>query len=593
MRRQTGAAAREGQRLNENEKRLLDSATLDHAWSMVELFSTIRREHPDDCNRAAQHLIDRLKALGVPVKVHEPQLYLALPQGAHVDCEGRKLFARPAPMSKPAPEGVSAPLVFVEKPVNPPRGWDPASAVVFGDNYDPAPGTPDLTGKIVVQHGMVSSERVMAVETLGAAGIIFVNPGKYAHWGGGSYTWGTADVEDLPYKPGIPAVAVNHEDGKALIALAGKGGSATIVTKFETGWFRSLLPVVEIPGRSEPEKFVLLHGHYDSWDVGVGDNATGDACMLEIARMLWTHRDRLERSVRIAWWPGHSTGRFAGSTWYVDEYALDLKRNCLAHLNCDSPGCRDATEYSLIPWMAENAGFVKGVVKDAAGKDAEGRRPHQSSDFSFNNLGITGFFSSSSRIPQAEIKKRGYYYVMGNGGNLEWHTDDDLMPVADRNVLLTDIKVYALAVFRLANATVLPWDWRALLKEFDATLTKYQSAAGGRFDLKPAKDAVARLDAALTQMAADLEAGKVKAAAANGALHDISRLLVPLNYTTGTRFRRDLSKPAAPLTALSVAAALDRYPVSALPFATTQLRRGLNQVLTSLDEARDRVQAVI
>ena len=32
---------------------------------------------------------------------------------------------------------------------------------------------------------------------------------------------------------------------------------------------------------------------------------------------------------------------------------------------------------------------------------------------------------------------------MGNGGNLEWHTDDDLMPVADKDVLLTDIKVYA------------------------------------------------------------------------------------------------------------------------------------------------------
>ncbi len=579
--------------MNENEKQLLGSATIDHAWPLVELFSTIRREHPDDCNRAAQHLIDRLKALGVPVKVHEPQLYLALPQGAHVDCEGRKLFARPAPLSKPAPDGVTAPLVFVEKPVNPPPGWDPASAVVFGDNYDPAPGTPDLTGKIVVQLGMISSERVMAVETLGAAGIVFVNPGKYAHWGGGSYTWGTADVEDLPYRPGIPSVAVNNDDGKALIALAAKGGSATIVTRFETGWFRSILPVVEIPGKQEPEKFVLLHGHYDSWDVGVGDNATGDACMLEIARMLWTLRDRLERSVRIAWWPGHSTGRFAGSTWYVDEYALDLARNCLAHLNCDSPGCRDATEYSLIPWMAENSGFVTGVVKDAAGKDAEGRRPHQSSDFSFNNLGITGFFSSSSRIPQAEIKKRGFYYVMGNGGNLEWHTDDDLMPVADKNVLLTDIKVYALAVFRLANATVLPWDWRALLKEFDSTLAKYQTAAGERFDLKPAQDAVAKLDAALTQMAAGLDAGKVTAGAANTALHELSRLLVPLNYTTGTRFRRDLSRPAAPLTPLSVAGTLDRYPVSALPFATTHLRRGMNQVLAALTEAKEKVRAVM
>jgi N-acetylated-alpha-linked acidic dipeptidase len=182
---------------------------------------------------------------------------------------------------------------------------------------------------------------------------------------------------------------------------------------------------------------------------------------------------------------------------------------------------------------------------------------------------------------------------MGNGGNLEWHTDDDLMPVADKDVLLTDIKVYALAVFRLANATVLPWDWRALLKEFDSTLAKYQTAAGERFDFKPAQDAVAKLDAALSQMATGLDAGKVKASDANGALHELSRLLVPLNYTTGTRFRRDLSRPAAPLTPLSVAGTLDRYPVSALPFATTQLRRGMNQVLAALEEAKEKVQAVI
>ena len=162
------------------------------------------------------------------------------------------------------------------------------------------------------------------------------------------------------------------------------------------------MPVVEIKGALEQDKFVLLHGHYNSWDVGVGDNATGDACMLEVARMLWKHRDRLERSVRVAWWPGHSTGRFAGSTWYADTFARDLG-NCVAHMNCDSPGCRDATDYLFIPWMAENIGFVKGVVRDAAKREAEGKRPTQSSDFSFNHLGITGCFLAprASRRPRS------------------------------------------------------------------------------------------------------------------------------------------------------------------------------------------------
>ena len=284
-------------------------------------------------------------------------------KGAFVEADGRRMFARPAPMTRPAPQGVDAPLAFVAKPINPPAGWGASSAVVFGQDYDPAPGTPDLKGKIAVYNGMISSERIMGFHALGAVGVIAVNPGKYAHWGGGSATWGTADLDDLPYKPAIPAVAVNRADGDALIALAGQGGRARLVTELEEGWFRNLLPVVEIRGRREPERFVLLHGHYDSWDVGVGDNATGDAAMLEIARALWQHRDRLERSVRIAWWPGHSTGRFACSTWYADEYARP-RAQLPAHLNCGSWLSR-RHRLSSDPWMAENGASCAAMVRDA------------------------------------------------------------------------------------------------------------------------------------------------------------------------------------------------------------------------------------
>jgi hypothetical protein len=486
---------------------------------------------------------------------------------------------------------VTAPLVFVEKPIGPPQGYGPQSAVVFGATYDPAPGVPDVKGKIVLFRGMIMCERIKDFHALGAVGVVAINPGKVAHWGGGSPIWGTADLDDLPFKPAIPAVAVSKPDGDALIALAATGGSATLATDFDEGWFKSLLPVVEIKGRSD--KFVLLHGHYDSWDVGVGDNATGDACMLEVARTLWAHRDRLERTVRIAWWPGHSTGRFAGSTWYSDRFARDLAKNCVAHMNCDSPGCRDATDYLFIPWMAENTGFVKGVVRDVADREAEGKRPTQSSDFSFHHLGITGCFSCSSRIPKAEIEKRGYYYVMGNGGNPEWHTDDDLMPVASREVLLKDIQVYALAAFRLATAPLLPFDFRALLKEFEGTLSGYAKAAGERFDLKPAQDAVAALDALLVRFNAAVDAKRIAPEDANEITLALSRLLVPLNYQRGSRWRRDLGLTVPPLPALGICAELDRYPGNALGFAQMHLTRGMNTVMAGLEEAQERVEAAL
>lgn len=111
------------------------------------------------------------------------------------------------------------------------------------------------------------------------------------------------------------------------------------------GWFRQKILVATIEGRDEPEKYLLVHGQYDSWSVGVGDNATRDALLLELARVLARHRNGLRCSVKIAWWPGHFTGRYAGSTWFTDRFALDLDRHCLAQINCDSPGRRWATSF--------------------------------------------------------------------------------------------------------------------------------------------------------------------------------------------------------------------------------------------------------
>ena len=473
----------------------------------------------------------------------------------------------------------------MENPVAPPTGWTPASAPQFGPGYDPAPGMPDVRGKLVLFRGMILAEKILAFAALGAAGVIAVNPGPDMHWGSGSAIWGTPDLDDLPGRTPIPGCAVSRPDGEALIEAAARGASATLTTVVDEGWFDQVLPEVRISGTAAADRFVLLHGHYDSWDVGVGDNATGDACMIEVARMIHAHRHHLRRGVRICWWPGHSTGKFAGSTWYADEFSRDLARGCVAHFNCDSPGCRDATDYPTIPWMAENRAFVTEIVRDATGQPAGGKRPTQSSDYSFNNLGISGCFSASSRIPKAEVERRGWYFVMGNGGNTAWHTDRDQMDVADPGVLLTDIRLYALAVFRMATASVLPLDPAALVAELDAHCARYQQAAGDRFDLSPARAAFAALAAKL----AAFESREVSPETQTVTRLAVLRHLVPLDYTRGTRWRRDFGLPAPPLTHLAVAAELDRYPPAALGFATTTLKRGMNHVLAALEAAAEAI----
>jgi hypothetical protein len=379
---------------------------------------------------------------------------------------------------------------------------------------------------------------------------------------------------------------VNNPDGQELIALAKAGGSVTIKTRLEEGWFKSIVPVVNVPGTVEPEKFVLLAGHYDSWDVGVGDNATGDAAMLEIARVLWHNRGDLRRSVRIAWWPGHSTGRYAGSAWYADAFALDLDENCVAQVNCDSPGCRWADVYENVAVMSEANGLCTDVLREVADLPFHGERPLRAGDYSFNNIGLSSFFMLSSTMTVEKRKEMEYYTVGGCGGNIAWHTENDLMDIADRDILIRDIKVYLAGIMAVANAAILPFDWRATAAEFEATLTKYQKAAGDDATLlDPVAAELAGLSTELDAFYARIAAGTVAEAQANAVIQQLARILVPLNYTRGPRFTHDPALPVPGLPAVSVASELKTYGPETIGFARTQLMRGANRTAAALRQA--------
>jgi hypothetical protein len=394
-----------------------------------------------------------------------------------------------------------------------------------------------------------------------------------------------------PAPPTVVAVAVSRPDGEKLIEIAKAGGRVTLFTEMEEGWFHSKLPEVMIRGTEEPDKYVLVHGHLDSWDVGVGDNATGDATLLEVARVLWKHRGKLKRSVRIAWWPGHSTGRYGGSTWFADSFAIDLEENCVAQVNCDSPGCRWASEFINLSRMSETDAFLADVIREVADKEAKGERPHRAGDYSFNNIGISSYFMLSSTMPPALREEKSYYAVGGCGGNIAWHTENDTLEIADRDVLLRDIKVYALAVLRNANAEVLPFDWRATAQEFLQTIASYQQRAGDRFDLTPSKAAAESLLAALETFYRKVGSGAVPAGKANAVIETLARILVPINFTREPRFRHDPALTIPPLPTIATATELDRHGDATLGFALTQLRRGQNRLVSALRQAERHVEA--
>src|SRR5205823_11482082 len=103
--------------------------------------------------------------------------------------------------------------------------------------------------------------------------------------------------------------------GDDLKALLARGPvTVRVQTDVETGWRPIPALTADIPGAAE-DRYVLLSGHVDSWHYGAMDNASADATMLEVGRILSAHRGELRRGLRLAFWAGALHARHGASAW--------------------------------------------------------------------------------------------------------------------------------------------------------------------------------------------------------------------------------------------------------------------------------------
>ena len=281
--------------MTKDEAALIASATLDEAWPMVEYFSTIRRESAAEGNRAISAVVDRLRANGVPVTVHEPKLYLTVPKFGYVEAEGQPPAPAPRADDLAGAAGRRGAADLCREADRPAAGLWPAErgGVRPGLRSGARRRRREGQDRAVPRHDPVRAHQGFPRARRGRRDRDQSRQGR---------ALGRRQSDLGHRRSRRPAVQARNSRRRgeqagrrsADRARPQAAASAKLCTDFDEGWFKSLVPVVEIKGRSD--KFVLLHGHYDSWHVGVGDNATGDACMLEVARMLWAQRDKLERS---------------------------------------------------------------------------------------------------------------------------------------------------------------------------------------------------------------------------------------------------------------------------------------------------------
>ncbi|MBI4280301.1 MAG: M28 family peptidase, partial [Armatimonadetes bacterium] len=328
-------------------------------WHLEYLCTLARDSGTPPERQAADYIMEQLRRYGVDARLHEFDAYLSYPLDSTLEVvapERITLPSRPRAFSASTPDdGIEGEVVFIGEVGPEDKGKMIFAKAGQAEEYRGR----DVSGKIVLSTGG-GPDGVALAQEHGALALIHMWPSGESNIHEMIVTpvWGTPTPESAGRIPRIPTVSITRGDGERLRAMLDRGSvRLRLRAKTWIGWKRVPLPVGHIPGRHGKE-FLLVGAHIDSWYYGATDNATGDACLLELARVLARHQNRLRAGVRFAWWPGHSTGRYAGSTWYVDNTFEELRTYALGYLNIDSPGVRGSKIFDCRYNMGEVERFM-------------------------------------------------------------------------------------------------------------------------------------------------------------------------------------------------------------------------------------------
>ena len=144
------------------------------------------------------------------------------------------------------------------------------------------------------------------------------------------HTGSTNYAADIPK---IPAAAIPVEDAERFQRLQDRGVRIRVKLTMEAHFeadAESFNVVGELRGREFPDEVVVIGGHFDSWDVGVGatDDAGGCIVTWEALRLMKTLGLRPRRTVRVVLWTNEENGG-RGGAGYRDQHLADLRNHVM------------------------------------------------------------------------------------------------------------------------------------------------------------------------------------------------------------------------------------------------------------------------
>src|SRR5438876_1297313 len=501
------------QALDRETTHLVDSVSTDRLMEDTrEIARWVRLSGSPEERRAFAYIERRLREAGLRTQLLEHDALISLPQSAALR------------LSDPDPEEI--PCITHSFAVSTPRDGIAAEAVAVREG--PPAGT--LSGRVAIVDGLATPDDVAKLQSDGAVGVIFLNRDPLVHEMIVSTIWGSPTLSQLGRLPAIPVVSAAGDGAARVRAAGGRRVRVRLTTAVQTGWRRLPLLVAEADGTGD-DTFVLLAGHVDSWHYGAMDNGGANAVMMEAGRLL--ARTQLYRGLRLTFWSGHSHGRYAGSTWYVDSHWDELNARCAAHLNVDSVGGRGATKLDAGYCMPETRELGVRVVAALAGQQYRGTRVGRSGDQSFLGIGVPSLFMSLSEHladgPEASRDFSSTGIAARGGPGWWWHTPEDTVDKPDPAALTRDARIYAAAAHILCASPVLPLDYAATAAEIVTSLRALEKRLGDRFDISACVAEAEHLrDAAapVTQAARSAAGDPKDASAVNRTVMQRGRILI-------------------------------------------------------------------
>jgi N-acetylated-alpha-linked acidic dipeptidase len=308
-------------------------------------------------------------------------------------------------------------------------------------------------------------------------------------------------------------------------------GPATVRLKLDFDWTTKPLynVIATIPGKDDPEQWVLYGNHHDAWNNGAMDPVSGAVVVLETGRTLarlvsdgWRPR----RTIKLALWDAEEFG-LVGSTEWVEKHKDEL-RNSPLYLNTDTNGTGTLSAGGS-PSLEI---FLSQVLRDTRQPGAETsvleNRPIRDGKpvpFRLAPLGAGSDYVAFIHHAGVPSINAGFGGEVGTGGiyhsvydSFEWYTH-----FSDRDFLhgRALAQVYTAALLRMAEASILPFEYTAVVRSVEEWMKDLP-----KLDLTEVVSEVQALKSAAAKFESKYTASSANAKQVNAAILAAERALL-------------------------------------------------------------------